>query len=395
MGGNTKEHRKNCLKKQLERHMIKAGILFGLLSGAAFLLGNRAEGKMAGYFAMLISGIIFFLFTLWLIQKTVQKTDNSLTYLEQKFAKLSQGDFSEEIGNAGVLAEDFQMLAEYAEMMRKNADSQIRVSRQEAAALKRSAEQFHEQMDRLRQQIEERSASVEETASFLKQITAASDQLGQFSKEAHTLAEHTASRMEQSEEEVHAAYVRADGIRGEALKRRQAVRHSCLGLKDSFARSLQSLQASEEISSLAEAVMEITEKTNMLSLNASIEAAKAGQAGSGFSVVADEIRKLADDSKKSVEKIQWIAGEAHFAVDSLKEDSDQLLQFVDTKMVSDYDFFLDMADVYGNDAEHMKNMMSDLEETREKLSALAEGIAESTEQIGEAAAGGMEKLKNL
>ena len=43
MGGNTKEHRKNCLKKQLERHMIKAGILFGLLSGAAFLLGNRAD----------------------------------------------------------------------------------------------------------------------------------------------------------------------------------------------------------------------------------------------------------------------------------------------------------------------------------------------------------------
>lgn len=68
-------------------------------------------------------------------------------------------------------------------------------------------------------------------------------------------------------------------------------------------------EKSKSIATIIEAINEIAEQTNLLSLNASIEAARAGEAGRGFAVVAQEIRKLADESIHSAEKIAQIVEE--------------------------------------------------------------------------------------
>lgn len=68
-------------------------------------------------------------------------------------------------------------------------------------------------------------------------------------------------------------------------------------------------EKSKSIAAIIEAINEIAEQTNLLSLNASIEAARAGEAGKGFAVVAQEIRKLADESIRSAEKIADIVEE--------------------------------------------------------------------------------------
>ena len=66
---------------------------------------------------------------------------------------------------------------------------------------------------------------------------------------------------------------------------------------------------SQQIHQIVSIVTSIAEQTNLLALNASIESARAGEHGKGFAVVAQEVRKLAEETKKSISNISTFIGD--------------------------------------------------------------------------------------
>lgn len=83
-----------------------------------------------------------------------------------------------------------------------------------------------------------------------------------------------------------------------------------------------------EISTFAGEISEITGQTNLLALNASIEAARAGESGRGFSVVAEEIRILAENSRKASDSIEAVVANVHKMLNSVKQSNTQNVQSV-------------------------------------------------------------------
>lgn len=121
------------------------------------------------------------------------------------------------------------------------------------------------------------------------------------------------------------------------------------------------------IGKLTDEILDISKRTNLLSLNASIEAARAGSSSHGFSVVASEIRSLAESSKNAAGKIQDISEVVTAAVEKLALDANNILSFIDTSVINDYVFFTDIANNYYADATEISRMMERFSEHAEQL----------------------------
>ncbi|KGK89795.1 chemotaxis protein [Desulfosporosinus sp. HMP52] len=91
----------------------------------------------------------------------------------------------------------------------------------------------------------------------------------------------------------------------------------------------QLVEMANRVNEIVLGVGEIAEQTNLLALNASIEAARAGENGRGFSVVAEEIRKLADDTKRSLEGMRSFVGNIQTAAQEGKQSMDNTMSLTE------------------------------------------------------------------
>lgn len=146
--------------------------------------------------------------------------------------------------------------------------------------------------------------------------------------------------------------------------------------------------SSHKISNILQTVNEIADNTHLLSLNASIESARAGNAGLGFGLVAQEIRKLADNSKKAVEEIQQLITRIPLEINTVAQAAEQNLKNVEQSVAFSRninDYLSQIKDSYKKVEDEVKNIAGISEEQFLVASNINETLNRMNEITGKSA----------
>ncbi|MCD7724092.1 MAG: methyl-accepting chemotaxis protein [Clostridiales bacterium] len=228
---------------------------------------------------------------------------------------------------------------------------------------------------------EETSDTMEGLAASMEEVSATAACVNESTKQAEESVQQMVERA------VHGTKF-ADEIRTRAQELQKLAQDSKQSAGSMIKEFDVTLQASigdsrkiENIDSLTGDILSIAAKTNLLALNASIEAARAGEAGRGFAVVADEIRVLADNSKETANNIQQISGEVVAAVTTLADNARSLVDFINERILPDYEILENTGEQYLNDSITVAQMMTEIRDSMEKVGGIMQSVAQSNDDI--------------
>ena len=317
---------------------------------------------------------------------------------------IALGDVNQDIGTVkskdevGMLAKSFenliayiQELAEISQTIAKNDLTSVVTPKSENDVLGNS---FKVMSTNLRAMIADLTSNTNELVSAATEIASSSEQMSRGAEEqtnqvnqistaveemAATIVESSKNASEASESSSSASKTATDGgqIVSDTITGMQNIAATVRQSADSITKLSQS---ADQIGEIIAVIDDIADQTNLLALNAAIEAARAGEQGRGFAVVADEVRKLAERTGKATSEITDM-------IQGIQKQTEEAVQSMEAG-IQEVDKGRELTDKAGNSlseivtmSELVMNMIQQIATASEEQSTAAEQISQNIESI--------------
>jgi twitching motility protein PilJ len=331
-------------------------IWVGLASGAAALFG-----------------LIGLLFTIWRdqarryrgTQELNQRNQEAILRLLDEMGSLAEGDLTvratvtEDI--TGAIADSINFAVEaLRSLVTTINETAVQVA---AAAQETQATAMH-----LAEAAEHQAQQITSASAAINEIAVSIDEVSKNSAESADVAQRSVQIAAKGAEVVRQTIQGMDSIRDQIQETSKRIKR--LG------------ESSQEIGSIVELINDISEQTNILALNAAIQAASAGEAGRGFAVVADEVQRLAERASNATKRIetlvQTIQADTNEAVSSMEQTTAEVV--AGARLAEDAGLALGEIEKVSND---LADLIQNISEAARQQSAAATNISATMNVIQE------------
>jgi methyl-accepting chemotaxis protein len=256
-------------------------------SEATHISAATEKAMWIGLLVMVLSAVAVAGLSLWLVsRRLVEPVTRLIAYVTD----LSKGKFKDRVHNDR--EDELGQLAVAANTLRDFLDETFTRLKRNATELDGASSALHQIARQMAKGTEEQFSRTDQVATAMHEMSATAQEVARHAQEAARATEEADHSAQQGERVMQGTIEAINHMRAEI---------------ETTASVIRKLETdSGRVGKVLEVIRGIAEQTNLLALNAAIEAARAGEAGRGFAVVADEVRSLAQRTSSSIAEINQI-----------------------------------------------------------------------------------------
>jgi methyl-accepting chemotaxis protein len=344
----------------------------------------RYMSLLIGIIAVIVGMVVAYYIAGYIARPILKLRDSAKIIAGGDLTETVKIDNDDEIGE---LADAFNMMVDNIKKLVVNInDSALRTDKT-GEELKETAVETSNSIDNVAASVEEFSASIEEVAASAEEFASSSTEINEnvqgitdYTDQVNDLAESGLEEMQKTEREMEEVMA----VSAESIDKINNLNESA-----------------GKINGIVNMISAIAEQTNLLALNAAIEAARAGEAGRGFAVVADEIRDLAEETKGSTDEIKSL-------VDNLQEEIEDAVGVINNtndQIEMGANSVSETGKTFNNITDKIKDVVTQVRETADSVNELSKGSqdiskvteeqAVNSDQISDSVQKQSESMENL
>lgn len=345
--------------QDFHNYYLEASSVFDNLRGNAFpLLQTRLEERLAGQTTRVTTLVAVLLVTLSIIVYLYLSFFMSVRATIKSFTRtagvVAEGDFTRQIEVVG--SDEMGQLRDAFNQMIDNIRQTLTAVKDSASEVGVNVSEVESIADRSREAVTVQLAQTNEVSTTIEEVAESAADVSRLAEEA----EEAARSGQGKSDEAGKVVTRVMGEVGRLSDE----------MENSMAAVNRLAENSTSISSILETIKGIAEQTNLLALNAAIEAARAGEQGRGFAVVADEVRTLASRTQGSAQEIETL----------ISDVQENIVKAVDTMRVN-----RDMVDATVKNSVQVSDTLAEIQQSMGDIQQRTDRIAGTAGQQREAA----------
>ncbi|MBU3201849.1 methyl-accepting chemotaxis protein [Clostridium estertheticum] len=367
-------------------------IVLNQQSAAKANLDNIAQFNKVRYTIVSYTAITFFIIILmgYILSKNIM---NPLNKIKELADRLSSYDFSTPINITR--KDEFGQTVVALNTAQENVTTLIKVVMGNAQDLSASSEELSATVQELSSKAIIIDEAVETIAAGMQETSASSEEISASVEEVDSSINILSSKAMEGSNNSYQFKKRATKVEDNSQKAINETQKLYAEKQKNMEKAIEGGKVVDSIKVMADTIGNIASQTNLLALNAAIEAARAGEQGKGFAVVADEVRKLAEQSAQAVINIQDTIVKVQGAFKSSIDTGCDLLEFINTHVKEQFSAYAETGKQYYNDSDFVSKMSEEIAAMSEEITATVGQVSQAVQNMAESSQSSSEEVSRI